>query len=134
MTWPTGAHANTFGGNPLACAAGLRAIELIEEGTLAHVRRMGEHLAEQLRSLMARFPHLGSPHGLGLLQAVDILRGSNGSLDSERRNRIVQAAFERGLLLLGCGEGSIRFLPPLNVTAEEIDAAVTVFARALEKA
>lgn len=131
MTWPSGAHANTFGGNALACAAGLRTIEIIENGLLEKVGAMGEHLSQRLRALVAKFPHVGPAHGLGLLQAVDILKGSNGSLDHDRRDRIVDAAFTRGLLLLGCGEGSIRFLPPLNVQREEVDAAVAVFEETL---
>jgi 4-aminobutyrate aminotransferase len=124
--WPSGAHANTFGGNPLACAAGLRTIELIEGGLLENARIMGDYLSRGLKSLLSSFPQLGAPRGLGLMLAIDILKGSNGTLDPERRNRIVNAAFERGLLLLGCGEGAIRFLPALNVERGHIDAAIEV--------
>ena len=130
-TWPSGAHANTFGGNPLACAAGLRTIELIEGGVMANAREMGEYLAQNLRSLVNEFPHVGAPRGLGLMQAVDILKGPSGALDPERRNRVVNAAFERGLLLLGCGEGGIRFLPALNVGTGHVDAAIAVLEDAL---
>lgn len=130
-TWPSGAHANTFGGNPLACAAGLRTIELIESGLMANVRTQGDYLAQSLRSLINEFPQVGAPRGLGLMQAIDILKGPNGSLDHDRRNRVVNAAFERGLLLLGCGEGAIRFLPALNVEPGHIDAAVAVLEEAL---
>lgn len=126
MTWPTGAHANTFGGNPLACAAGLKTIEIIErDGLVAHSKEMGAHLAKRLNGLVEKYPHVGPAHGLGLLQAVDIRK--EGGLDHDRRNRIVDAAFDRGLLILGCGEGSIRFLPPMNVKKGELDAAVAVF-------
>jgi 4-aminobutyrate aminotransferase len=130
-TWPSGAHANTFGGNPLACAAGLRTIELIQGGLMGNARDMGDYLAQNLRSLVNEFPHVGAPRGLGLMQAVDILKGSNGALDHERRNRVVNAAFERGLLLLGCGEGAIRFLPALNIGTGHIDAAIAVLEEAL---
>jgi 4-aminobutyrate aminotransferase len=129
--WPSGAHANTFGGNPLACAAGLRTIELIQEGLMENAREMGDYLAQNLKSLVNEFAQVGAPRGLGLMQAVDILKGSNGSLDHERRNRVVTAAFERGLLLLGCGEGAIRFLPALNVETGHIDAAISVLEDAL---
>ncbi len=132
--WPSGAHANTFGGNALACAAGLKTIELIEDGLLANARRMGDHLTGRLRSLVPEFPHVGPPHGLGLMQAIDILKGRNGSLDGERRNRIVNACFEKGLLLLGCGEGALRFLPALNVEKGHVDAAVEVLRSALGSA
>jgi 4-aminobutyrate aminotransferase len=129
--WPSGAHANTFGGNPLACAAGLRTIELIQGGLMENAREMGDYLAQNLRSLVNEFAQVGAPRGLGLMQAVDILKGSNGSFDHDRRNRVVTAAFKRGLLLLGCGEGAIRFLPALNVETGHVDAAISVLEDAL---
>ncbi len=132
-TWPPGAHANTFGGNPVACAAGLRTIELVERGGLVeNARRMGERLVARLKELAAEFPHVGPPHGLGLMQAVDIVKGRNGGFDADRRNRVVEAAFRRGLLLLGCGEGAIRFVPALNVEPGHIDAAARALRAALE--
>ncbi|HXX92418.1 MAG TPA: acetyl ornithine aminotransferase family protein [Planctomycetota bacterium] len=129
--WPSGAHANTFGGNPLACAAGLRTLELIEAGLIENARAMGDYLAQNLRSLVNEFAQVGPPRGLGLMQAVDILKAAGASLDHERRNKVVNAAFERGLLLLGCGEGAIRFLPPLNVKTGHVDAAIAVLEDAL---
>jgi 4-aminobutyrate aminotransferase len=131
-TWPSGAHANTFGGNPLACAAGLRTIELIEDGLLENVRRMGKYMVSCLDALAGEFSHVGRSHGLGLMQAIDIRRGK--LFDPERRNRIVNAAFAKGLLLLGCGEGSIRFLPALNVEPGHIDAAIDILRKALRTA
>jgi 4-aminobutyrate aminotransferase len=131
-TWPSGAHANTFGGNPLACAAGLRTIELIEGGLLENSRRMGNYMAAGLDALAGEFPHVGRSHGLGLMQAIDIRRGK--LFDPERRNRIVNAAFAKGLLLLGCGEGSIRFLPALNVETGHIDAAIDLLRKTLRTA
>ena len=132
QTWPSGAHANTFGGNPLACAAGLKTIELIEDGLIENAQRMGDHLSSRLKALSGEFQHVGPPHGLGLMQAVDITTGRRGGLDPEHRNRIVQAAFDKGLLLLGCGDGAIRFLPPLDAEKGQIDAAIDVFRKALK--
>jgi 4-aminobutyrate aminotransferase len=130
--WPSGAHANTFGGNALACAAGLRTIELLEGGVLENVRRMAKVLTSGLDGLARRFQHVSPSHGLGLMQAIDIRKGTGGPPDSERRNRIVNAAFRKGLLLLGCGECGIRFLPALNVRKPEIEAALQVLRSALE--
>jgi len=132
--WPSGAHANTFGGNPLACAAGLRTIELLEDGILDNARRMGDYLSASLDSLAEEFAHVGPSHGLGLMQAIDIRRGKQGPLDHDRRDRIVNAAFAEGLLLLGCGEGGIRFLPSLTVEKGHIDAALDVLRKALKTA
>jgi 4-aminobutyrate aminotransferase len=129
--WPSGAHANTFGGNPLACAAGLRTIELIEDGLLENVRRMGAYLSGRLDGLAKEFSHVGPSHGLGLMQAIDIRKGRGGPFDTARRNRIVDAAFRHGLLVLGCGEGGIRFLPALNLQKGHVDAAVDCLRKAL---
>ncbi len=129
--WPPGAHANTFGGNPLACAAGLKTIEILESGLLENVRAMGDYLGARLAELPAEFPHVASPRGLGLMRAVDVVKDRSGEPDPERRNRIVHAAFERGLLLLGCGEAGIRFLPALTVEKGHVDAALAVFREAL---
>lgn len=132
QTWPSGAHANTFGGNPLACAAGLKTVEILErDGLLENARRMGEYLSARLAELAATFPHVSKAHGRGLMQAIDIVRPGTREFDTERRNRIVDRAFEHGLLILGCGEGGIRFLPALNVEKGHIDAAVDVLRRAL---
>ncbi|HXG62827.1 MAG TPA: acetyl ornithine aminotransferase family protein [Planctomycetota bacterium] len=131
QTWPPGAHANTFGGNPLACAAGLKTIELLRSGLLENVRAMGDYLGARLSELAEEFPHVASPRGRGLMRAVDIVHGRSGAPDPERRNRVVQAAFRRGLLLLGCGETGIRFLPALNIEKGHVDAAVAVLREAL---
>jgi 4-aminobutyrate aminotransferase len=127
QSWPSGAHANTFGGNPLACAAGLKTIEIIErDGLLENARRMGEHMSTRLAGLAAEFPHVSKAHGRGLMQAIDIVKPGTREFDTQRRNRTVDAAFEKGLLVLGCGEGGIRFLPALNVERGHIDAAADV--------
>jgi 4-aminobutyrate aminotransferase len=129
--WPSGAHANTFGGNPLACAAGLRTLEIIEDGLVENARRMGDYLAGRLDEFARRLPHVAPSHGLGLMQAIDVVKGRAGGPDTARRNRIVDAAFQQGLLVLGCGEGGIRFLPPLNVNRGQIDAALDCLGTAL---
>ncbi len=132
--WPSGAHANTFGGNPLACAAGLRTIELIEDGIMDNAKRMGDYLSAGLTTVSDEFAHVGPAHGLGLMQAIDIRRGKQGPLDHDRRDRIVNAAFAQGLLLLGCGEGGIRFIPSLTVEKGHIDAMLDVLRKVLKTA
>ncbi len=124
--WPSGAHANTFGGNPLACAAGLKVIELIEGGLMQNAARMGEHINKRLTAIAAAHDLLADPGGLGLMQRIRVVK-KDGAPDKKRCNSIIQRCFENGLLLLGCGESSVRFLPPLNVTREEVDAALDVF-------
>ncbi len=132
QTWPPGSHSNTFGGNPIACAAGLRTVEIIEEeGLMENARRVGAYLRQRLEELSKRDPHVGPPRGLGLMQAVDILEGRGGKPDPDRRNRVLRVAFERGLLLLGCGDTAVRFLPPLTIGRGHVDAAVDVLGGAI---
>jgi len=131
MDWPPGSHASTFGGNPVSCSAALATIDLIDREYLANVRERGVQLTAALRGVAdALGGRVSQPRGLGLMQAVDILRG--GANDPAGRGALIQAAFERGLLLLGCGQTGVRFCPGLCVTADEIDIGVSLFREACE--
>jgi 4-aminobutyrate aminotransferase len=131
--WPSGAHANTFGGNPVACAAGLKTLEIIErDGLVEHARTMGEYLSKKLQGLFAKHYFLYEERGLGLLRALEVVKDrATRTPDPARRDRIVNECFKRGLLLLGCGETAIRFLPALTVEKGHIDAATESLAAAI---
>jgi 4-aminobutyrate aminotransferase len=132
MDWPSGSHASTFGGNPVSCRAALATIELLEAGYMDNAARRGEQLRAGLRRLREGHAELGDVRGLGLMTAVDVVSGRAPSAPApQRREEIIQAAFRRGLLLLGCGEGAIRFCPPLCVTAEQVDCALRVLGEVL---
>ena len=131
MTWPPGSHATTFGGNPVACAAANVTLELLESGLIENARRMGEVLQTGLTELAERFDCVSLPRGKGLMVAVDIL-ASKGNFDADLRDRIVDKAFYRGLLLLGCGKAAIRFCPPLVIDCEQIEVALKILANAIE--
>lgn len=125
MDWPPGSHASTFGGNPVACRAALATIDLIEREYLANARQRGDQLSASLSRLADEFPQrLSSPRGKGLMQAIDVVR--DGVLDPSTRNAMIQAAFMRGLLLLGCGQAGLRFCPGLCVTAEEVETGMGI--------
>lgn len=128
MDWPPGSHASTFGGNPVACRAALVTLDLLEREYLDNAVERGQQLLAGLRRLTHSDRNLADPRGLGLMVAVDAV-GPMG-LDHERRDAIVEAAFHRGLLLLGCGKAGVRFSPSLCVTAEQVDAALAIFADA----
>ena len=123
MTWPPGSHATTFGGNPVACAAAQATLHLLETGLLDNARDRGEQLQAGLRQLAQRCDRISSPRGKGLMVAIDLF-DARGDLDSELRDRIIDRAFHRGLLILGCGKAAIRFCPPLVINPEQIDTAL----------
>jgi 4-aminobutyrate aminotransferase len=124
MAWPPGAHASTFGGNPVAVAASLMTLELLEQELMENAARMGAHLMARLRDLPARIPIVGDVRGLGLMIGIELVRDQ---VTRERapalRDRLVELCFERGLLLLGAGPNSIRLCPPLVVTKDQADFA-----------
>ncbi|OUL36258.1 acetyl ornithine aminotransferase family protein [Nostoc sp. 106C] len=130
MTWPPGAHATTFGGNPVACVAGITTLRLLEAGLMTNACQMGELLQAGLGQLHQRFSRLSLPRGKGLMVAVDIL-DEEGNLDRKMRDRIIQEAFLRGLLLLGCGKAAIRFCPPLIIDSNQIQIALNILADVL---
>lgn len=124
MDWVPGSHASTFGGNPVCCAAGLATLDLIEREYRANAAARGDQLAAALEALAKDHRWLRDVRGLGLMRAIDVT--SDGHLDPARRDRLIQAAFHRGLLLLPCGKAALRFCPPLCITAEEIAAGMTI--------
>jgi len=135
MTWPPGAHASTFGGNPVSCAAALATIALLEEGLVENARRMGEYLMDRLRTWPARFPEVGDVRGLGLMIGVELVRDQGTREKAPAlRDEIVQLAFERGLLILGAGESTLRLCPPLTITRDQCDFALETLEECLTKA
>jgi 4-aminobutyrate aminotransferase len=124
MNWVPGAHASTFGGNPVACAASLATIALLEESLVENAARMGEHLMSRLRTWPARFPNVGDVRGLGLMLGIELVRDQRTKEKANAlRDRVVNMAFERGVLVLGAGDNTIRLCPPLVVTRDQCDFA-----------
>jgi 4-aminobutyrate aminotransferase len=132
MSWPPGAHASTFGGNPVSCAAALATIRLLKEQLVANAADVGGHMMAGLNGLMARHPLVGDVRGRGLMIGVELVRDRQTKERAiEERNAVVTRAFERGLLLLGAGKNAIRFSPPLVLTRDQADVAVRIFDEAL---
>jgi 4-aminobutyrate aminotransferase len=123
MTWEPGAHGNTFGGNPVSCAAALATLDVIEEeDLLANARAMGDRLLAGLRSLQTRHEAIGDVRGVGLWTAFELVADRvTRQPDRVLRDRVVDQAFHRRLLLLGCGKSAIRVAPALVVSSDEID-------------
>jgi 4-aminobutyrate aminotransferase len=132
MDWPPGSHASTFGGNPVCCRASLATIELLQEEYIENAAQRGEELRAGLRQLREAIPRLAQVRGLGLMTAVDLVNPERPQLPHpQARDAVIQAAFEKGLLLLGCGESGIRFCPPLCITSQQVQTALRLFRTAL---
>ena len=134
MNWPPGAHASTFGGNPVSCVAALETIKLLEEELLDNATVVGNYLQTKLRALAEKYPAIGDVRGKGLMIGVELVGERITKLPAAKlRDDLIQACFHEGLLLLGCGASTIRFCPPLVVSAEECDIAVEIIDRVLER-
>ncbi|HEX8707942.1 MAG TPA: acetyl ornithine aminotransferase family protein [Pyrinomonadaceae bacterium] len=132
MDWKPGAHASTFGGNPVAIAAALKTIELLERELVANSAKVGAYLKEGLNKLMKKHDCIGDVRGFGLMLGVEIVE-DRGSMKAapELRDRIETACFERGLIILGAGANTIRWSPPLILTHENVDVALEIFDEAI---
>ncbi len=132
MAWPPGAHASTFGGNPVSCAAAIATIELLRESLVKNAAEVGEHLLNGLRALMDKHPIIGDVRGKGLMVGVELVRDrQTKERATEERNAVVDEAFRRGMLILGAGRNAVRFSPPLVLSKAQADTAIRIFDEAL---
>jgi 4-aminobutyrate aminotransferase len=128
MDWPKGSHGNTYGGNPLACVAALATIDLIEKQYMANAAEVGAYTLERLRAMAQRHPTIGEVRGLGLMIGVEFVKDrATKKRAVTLRDRIVDLAFEHGLVMLGCGRNTIRISPPLSITRAEIEEGLEIF-------
>jgi 4-aminobutyrate aminotransferase len=137
MDWKPGAHASTFGGNPVSVAAALATIELLEQELIDNAARIGKHILGRLADWPRRFRHVGDVRGMGLMIGIEFVRDqTTRERAPDLRDRVEDLAFERGLLILGAGANSIRLCPPLVITRDQADFAVDTLEeclRALEQ-
>ncbi|MCC6585458.1 MAG: acetyl ornithine aminotransferase family protein [Bryobacterales bacterium] len=134
MDWKPGAHASTFGGNPVAVAAALTTIELLEQELIENARQIGEHLMARLKEWPKRFPQVGDVRGLGLMIGIEIVKNqTTREPDQRRRNALIDAAFHSGILILGAGENTIRLSPPLTFTLEQADFVASTLEQLLAR-
>jgi 4-aminobutyrate aminotransferase len=134
MDWEAGSHASTFGGNPISCQAALTTIQLIEEELMENAAVQGERLMKGLRELQNSYECMGDVRGKGLMIGVELVKDRETKERAIRwKGEVIAAAFRRGLLLLGCGENTIRFCPALTVTEDEVDVCLTIFEEAVRE-
>jgi 4-aminobutyrate aminotransferase len=125
MNWPPGSHGSTFGGNPVACAAGIATLDLLEGGLMENAARIGAVLQDGLREIAATHEQVTDVRGLGLMLAMELKT-------PEQAAQLVQAAFERGLLLLTAGARAVRISPALVLDSEEAATGLEIIASALD--
>ena len=132
VTWPKGSHGNTYGGNPIACSAALASIGLIEDQYIQNATEVGEYTLDTLEEIKVRHPSIGDVRGIGLMIGVEFVEDKGSRKPAhDLQERVIDLAFERGLLMLGCGRSTIRISPPLSVSRAEIDEGLTIFERAI---
>jgi 4-aminobutyrate aminotransferase len=133
--WKRGAHGNTFGGNPLSCAAAIATLDLVKSEYMANAAKVGEHFIGRLRQLQQSYRCIGEVRGRGLMIGMELIE-----TDADRTparalcDRLVTRGFHNGLLLLSCGVSTLRFMPPLCVTTAEVDEAVQLLRVSLDEA
>jgi 4-aminobutyrate aminotransferase len=130
--WPPGAHASTFGGNPVSCAAAIATIGLLRESLVKNAEIVGAHLIEGARALMDKHPLIGDVRGRGLMVGIELVRDRRTKeRATTERDGLVRECFKRGLLVLGAGRNAIRLSPPLVLTKQEADIALRILDEAL---
>jgi 4-aminobutyrate aminotransferase len=132
MQWPPGAHGTTFGGNPVACAAAIKTIDLLKKGLVENAQKVGKAALDRLRALKEHHECIGDVRGLGLMIGVELVADrKTKEIVTDKRNAVVYEAFKNGLLILGAGPTSIRFIPPLIITEDEMHIGLDIFEKAL---
>jgi len=132
MDWHKGAHASTFGGNPVALTAAIKTIELLQGGLIDNARDVGAYLEAGLKKLQDKYDCIGDVRGLGMMLGVEFVTDKKTlKPDPELRDRIEMECYKRGLIILGCGGNSIRWSPPLILAKEHVDVALEIFDAAI---
>lgn len=135
MDWPLGAHGNTFGGNPIACSAALATLDLVENGLMRNATEMGQRAFDALSEIEVRHPSIGEIRGKGLMIGVEFVKNRETREPATRlRERVVTIAFSHGLLLLGCGQSTIRLAPPLMINSSLLDEGLQILDASIAEA
>ena len=133
MDWAPGSHASTFGGNPVSIAAALATMDIIEREAMANAARVGELMLERVRGWKQTHPLVGDVRGRGLMIGIELVKDkATREPAAALRNRVETLAFERGLMVLGCGETSLRLCPPLIVSEQEATVALDILEEAID--
>jgi 4-aminobutyrate aminotransferase len=130
-----GAHSTTFGGNLVACAASYATVKVLEkEKMVENAAIQGKYLHKRLKELEERYEIIGDARGLGLMQATEVVKNKKSKEPAPKlRDAIIERAYKKGVLLLSCGESAIRYIPPLCITREQIEAGLDIIEQAIKE-
>jgi len=132
MSWPPGAHASTFGGNPVSCAAALATIDLLRTSLMQNATEVGAYMMDLLKGLQEKHQIIGDVRGKGLMIGIELVRDRvTKERATDERNTVVDACFERGMLILGAGRNALRLSPPLVLTKAQAKTAVEILDQAI---
>ena len=132
MTWPPGAHASTFGGNPVSCAAANATIKLLQGSLVENAAAVGRTCSTGIRALADKHPLIGDVRGKGLMIGIELVKDRRTKERAvDERNALVQAMFRRGVLVLGAGKNALRLAPPLVLSKSQADSVLQVMDQAL---
>lgn len=133
--WKPGAHGNTFGGNPIACAAANATLDLVRSGLMDNAAKVGAYFMRRLHELQASYSCIGEVRGKGLFIGMELIEvGGRKTAATSLCDTVITRAFHNGLLLLPCGDSTVRFMPPLTVTTGEVDEALALLRVSLDQA
>jgi len=133
MSWVPGAHSTTFGGNPIACAAALKTIELLENGLMKNAEKMGKYIMSRLQKMWEKYDIIGDVRGKGLMIGIEFVRDKKSKKPApDYSNEVEQQCFRNGLMLLTCGPNSVRFIPPLIIDEEIADKGLKIFEKVVK--
>ena len=133
--WPRGTHGNTFGGNPICCAAALATLELVEREYAANAAEVGAYFMSRLRDLQSRHEVIGEVRGKGLMIGIELVTDRNTKGPArELCDAVLHRAFHNGLILLSCGLSTVRFMPPLTITKDHVEEALTILEASIDEA
>jgi 4-aminobutyrate aminotransferase len=134
MSWPPGAHASTFGGNPVSCAAANATIKLLRDELIANAAAVGAHLSDGLRELQRKHTLIGDIRGIGLMIGIELVKDRTTKERAiDERNALVQAMFRRGVLVLGAGRNALRLAPPLVLSKEQANSVLEILDQSLSE-
>lgn len=133
--WKRGAHGNTYGGNPLCCAAAMATLDLVEKEYAPNAAKVGEYFFKRLQELQRNFDCIGHVRGKGLMLGMELVESRTTKAPArELCERLITRAFHNGLLLLSCGQSTVRFMPPLMIDTADVDEAVAIVGASIEEA